>query len=73
MKCFNDLDEEIELINKAMEVACLIDNEDMEIYEEYCQMKQFEKYEEYWLDAENNELAKQWYEHDEPYTGWNFD
>ena len=73
MKCYNDLDEEIELLNKAMEVACLIDNEDMEIYEEYCQMKQLDEHEEYWLDAENDELSMQWYEHNEPYTGWNFD
>ena len=60
MRCYDDLDEEIELLSRAIEAACPTDAGLMEIYEEYCQTKQHEESEEYWLDAGTNELARQW-------------
>ena len=60
MRGYDDLDEEIELLNRAIENGCPADAGLMEAYEEYCQMNQYEESEEYWLNGENNELARQW-------------
>ena len=60
MRCYDDLDEEIELLYRAIEAACPPDAGLMEVYEEYCKMQQHEELEVYWLDAGTNELARQW-------------
>ena len=60
MRGYDDLDEAVELLNRAIDAARPADAGLMEIYEEYCQTKQHEESEEYWLDAGNNELARQW-------------
>ena len=60
MRGYDDLDEAVELLNRAIDAARPADAGLMEIYEEYCQMKQYEESEEYWLDAGTNELARQW-------------
>ena len=60
MRCYDALDEEIELLNRAIKLACPADAGLMEAYEEYCRMKQYQESEEYWLDAGTSELARQW-------------
>ena len=58
MKCYDDIDEEIELFNKAIEASSPTDDGLMEVYEEYCEMMQREKSMGYELDAKDNKLSR---------------
>ena len=60
MRTYNDFDEYVALCNRLAHDARSIGDEVMEDYEEYCEMKQYSESEEYWLDAANDELARQW-------------
>ena len=60
MRTYSDLDEEAELVERLVGDVRLKDCNIMANHEEYCEMKQYEVLEEYWLNMENNELARQW-------------
>ena len=60
MRTYSDLDEEVELVERLVDDVRLTDGNVMENHEEYCEMKQYEVSEEYWLNMENNELSRQW-------------
>jgi len=64
MRGYDDIDEAVELLNRAIDAACPADAGLMEIYEEYCQMKQYEESEEYWFNGEKDELERQWADSD---------
>jgi hypothetical protein len=73
MRTYDDLDEQMELFNRAMLIAWPMDIDILALHEEYCRTVQDDMSEEDLRNAENNDLAYQWYEQDEQFSGWDFD